>query len=721
VRAVRSLPWLLLFVIWATFSARYAGDGVPYYRDILRTNLPLDLVIGSSLRDGVFPQWFPYDGLGLPLIGNAEGLFRPFTLLYVALPDTLTALKIEIVLSTLGGLLGFFLLCRRLQLGDAAASFGAVAFAFTGYPLSLQTNTAFLAPYHTLPWVVFGAIGVLRCDRPGSWAAFTSVCWAMLILAGDPQLGALAAVAIAVAVIADKKWNRVPWLLATVPLTAALCAVWLLPASSLFSDSLRRVWKVNPMQMALHPRRLPQLLVGGVTLDPDHDVPEEIWSRSIFIGASVMAAAALAVRKKLRPAILWFAAGTAFVWLSLGPWGGLHSLLLIVAPPAGSFRYPEKFLSMSTFAFSVAAAFGVAAVRQATRREVIEVLTGVAIFCAVGVAASMSVALAVGGAVTVAFLLANFVLLRRPTPVALAASVLLAIELLVSGWHLLELVPRQAMAEPPPFCEAASKAGAGLGGERVFTSAKTLPGYSGNRDAERWVRVTSNLMTPDSSALCGIESVFEPNLPGVSVRLWAALKILPADQFAALYSAGLRVVDWPQPHIDGGKLLDVDGPNALIRIPSRPRAYFAKARWVEDGASALEALPTLSDDEAVIEGKPPEMPAVRAGHARIVSYLPEQVRVETQSDSEGLLVLNDLAAPGWRASIDGVETAIYRANYLVRGVRVPAGKHQVHFQFETPGLATGAMISALAVLAAMLLVYVARAKHVRAASTSRAI
>ena len=48
-----------------------------------------------------------------------------------------------------------------------------------------------------------------------------------------------------------------------------------------------------------------------------------------------------------------------------------------------------------------------------------------------------------------------------------------------------------------------------------------------------------------------------------------------------------------------------------------------------------------------------------------------------------MLVLSDIYYPaGWRAYIDGEETTIFKTNYLVRSIALPAGKHMVEFKFE---------------------------------------
>jgi hypothetical protein len=84
----------------------------------------------------------------------------------------------------------------------------------------------------------------------------------------------------------------------------------------------------------------------------------------------------------------------------------------------------------------------------------------------------------------------------------------------------------------------------------------------------------------------------------------------------------------------------------------------------------------------LLDKAPPAPPVTAIGSARLVRYTNTDVTVEVDTPSGGLLVLNDVWHPWWRATIDGAETEILRANVIFRTVQVPPGKHTVRFTFE---------------------------------------
>lgn len=76
------------------------------------------------------------------------------------------------------------------------------------------------------------------------------------------------------------------------------------------------------------------------------------------------------------------------------------------------------------------------------------------------------------------------------------------------------------------------------------------------------------------------------------------------------------------------------------------------------------------------------MVAGGSGTARLTHYANAAVDVDVDAPSGGILVLNDVWHPWWRATMDGRPTEILKANVIFRGIVVPAGRHTVHFSFH---------------------------------------
>jgi hypothetical protein len=91
---------------------------------------------------------------------------------------------------------------------------------------------------------------------------------------------------------------------------------------------------------------------------------------------------------------------------------------------------------------------------------------------------------------------------------------------------------------------------------------------------------------------------------------------------------------------------------------------------------------------AVVESPPPlplapvEGPAVNPGNATVATYENITVTVQARALTNALLVLGDKYFKGWRATIDGKQTAIVPVNLVLRGVYVTPGDHTVEFIFD---------------------------------------
>jgi hypothetical protein len=142
-----------------------------------------------------------------------------------------------------------------------------------------------------------------------------------------------------------------------------------------------------------------------------------------------------------------------------------------------------------------------------------------------------------------------------------------------------------------------------------------------------------------------------------------------------------------------------------------PRVFVVgRQRTVGSEREALVAATAPSFDGrrvAVTERALPGLPeedggdTAAAGSARLVSYEPERVVARASASRPGLLVLTDLHYPGWKARVDGRDVPVERVNYLLRGVPLSAGSHEVEFRYEPASFRAGWIISLLSAFAVL--------------------
>jgi hypothetical protein len=73
-----------------------------------------------------------------------------------------------------------------------------------------------------------------------------------------------------------------------------------------------------------------------------------------------------------------------------------------------------------------------------------------------------------------------------------------------------------------------------------------------------------------------------------------------------------------------------------------------------------------------------------AGSVQFVSYAPKQLHLRAKATAASVLLLNDHFDPNWKVSVDGKLEPLLRCNYIMQGVQVPSGTHEIEFRFEPP-------------------------------------
>lgn len=91
---------------------------------------------------------------------------------------------------------------------------------------------------------------------------------------------------------------------------------------------------------------------------------------------------------------------------------------------------------------------------------------------------------------------------------------------------------------------------------------------------------------------------------------------------------------------------------------------------------------------------------------QLTSYTPNRLVYNSSSTVPQTALFSEVYySPGWKATIDGEEAPIFRANWILRGLQIPAGDHEIVFAFEPESFYKGATYSRIAsgLLIALLL------------------
>jgi hypothetical protein len=143
--------------------------------------------------------------------------------------------------------------------------------------------------------------------------------------------------------------------------------------------------------------------------------------------------------------------------------------------------------------------------------------------------------------------------------------------------------------------------------------------------------------------------------------------------------------------------------------------FVDRVRIVENANEEIDALDKAQlINEAIVDKRftpqlssLPALPSPNSGPDTIslVGYKPNYLKYDANAAGNRLAVFSQIYYPyGWQAFIDGKKADYLRADYALRAMVIPAGKHTIEFRFDPQTLKTGRLISLIGSLLVVLLV-----------------
>lgn len=184
------------------------------------------------------------------------------------------------------------------------------------------------------------------------------------------------------------------------------------------------------------------------------------------------------------------------------------------------------------------------------------------------------------------------------------------------------------------------------------------------------------------------------------------MKKVDPSGFPVLNMLNTRYFIFP---LQGGQTMPMQNPYTM------GNAWFVdEVQYVNNANEEIDALHHINPAKvAVIDQKFSEQVKQTAvpdsmSSIKLTAYEPNGLKYEVDSKTGGTVVFSEIYYPGWQAYIDGVEAPHGRADYILRAMNVPAGKHEVEFKFDPKSLHVTETVAfiALGVLALMLLLFI---------------
>jgi len=704
--------WALL-LLCSIFFGRLLFAGVTLYaRDISHYYRPMHFLSAESIQSGIFPFWNPYISCGQPFFASLQhGLFYPISLITFLFPFE-TAFKFVFVIPFILAGLGIYLLLRGCRLPPFAGLAAAVLFCFGGVMNSLVNLLTTLTAAVWLSFICLFFIKARAQSQWFNWALLIAISLTLEFFAGQPEIVYFSLLVLLVfGLLTDpRQYGTVVKILGTtVVLLVLFILCELLPFWQLLKLSSRETFRTWESQTywSLYPGQLLDII--STWFNRPEAANNQEWLRNIFFGGSgvFLAGYGLFSGKLKKPWVAILVITVLGLLLSFGKYTFFYRAMLVVFPGLKAIRYPVKYYLLFNWGMALLAAAGwyqwfqTGADKQNCAR--IPWFVSGMIFITAG-------AILIGGYKLMswpviffdlgilAVFLGGLCWFRFPSRwQGYGQAGLIAILFYGTAVHTYDtekLVPLRLIKDRGTFKQQLDT----LSYDRYAFTPKTYAVLTGvtrdtksiaekykTNDRSLWESVPNMAMIGHEFVARGYESIYLNNF--YSFYNLISFQYTPgSSQIMNLLGVKYLVSFWP-----------ISDPNFALVKQNVWQMYvnktvFPRVFLTNDQAQALDLLSAMHKMKEDI---------VYKTTARIIKYGLNEVVIDAASDDDSILVLTDTYYPGWRATIDGQETAIFPAYYLLRGVRVPPGNHTIVFNYRPDNFWWAALITVCAYISCL--------------------
>ena len=706
----------------------------------------------EQMAGGRLPLWNPYIFSGMPFFDSMSWsafVYPSYWLTFVLekIPGVELPRLFFLFLHYELAALGTYFYLRSRKVGHGGAVIAGIAFMLSPHMIGLATighGGKILATAY-LPLVLMAAHRLMEsADR--RWIAILGLVGGLQFLARHVQISYYTWLAVLVLMVyylvvrrrAGEPWNALGASVGSVAiggvLSALLAAVLLLPLMSYSEFSTRAAQAggmgfENAVMWSLHPKELLTFLVPsffGLANDT-------YWGTmpfqqvSHYVGYVVLCLAAVAsVRRKDKSVGFLLALVVVGIFMAFGRHlGPVYRVIYQVLPGFRRFRVPAMSLILAQFSLAVLAGYGASVLLGETGRRrgsMVRWAIGCAAFGGVVGLIVMASRGTIGSAATTALMLKHVgapaaalrevgaraaTMALRDGGILLAFAAASGVAIFVAGTRRLSRVLVFALLLGLVVWDI------GVVDARFMHPEKTrsLDSYYRESPAISFLKQQEGVFR-----IAPVDREFSSNVwmyhriqtiggyhPAKLAVADALLNKLGIGDLKLLALLNVKYVVGPE-ELDHPAFVHV-GPGVHENLAALPRVFLiGSVKQVSRERMALAELGVDNFNPAktaiLLEELPGPVFSTEGSTADLVSYEPHEITVHASIRQPCLLVFSEVYyPPGWKASVDGAETTIYRTDYALRSVYLTPGEHTVVMRYVPSQLRRGLFISLLAAAA----------------------
>lgn len=733
---------ILLLLSFLYFFKGFFSNQIIWGFDTPKIIFPLVFLLDESFKHFQLPLWTPNIYFGFPVGAEGQvGWFYVFNLLHIFLPPNWVVLFLSLLHVSLAGIFTY-MFGRLIGLSRLAAFFAGIVFMFNGFIIAHFQYPAFVYAYAYLPLIMaLVELGVQK--NRIIFFIFAGFTFGLQLPAGHPNIPVMTFIYVTLYTFLRLFNNKLLFLkniaiLLSVSILIALpyllLIMTLVPLSIRgggidFTEATSKAFSSFDFITFFFPNFYFNNLQAWTSSTTWH--LESYWGQieaTGYVGIITLFFAPFALTKRThQKAMLFLILFLISLILAFGKNTPFYTIFFNL-PILNGLRFPGRFLFMIDFSLAILAGFGITALFQETDFKRIKI----------------NLAIVLSGCSIFAFVIIGFFLAKFHSE--------LIYNFIVQNYSKLGYV---AYVNEPTFFKQmiltsfTDQTRAGL----IFIAISMLiillicNGFK--KQIIKFIILAFIIVDlfifagrvniwKDSSELINIsdptinklenELTYETGRIYTPSNYWSELmpdQLIPhhipeANGFASLPLK--RFENWQKEAerqwINGEtKLFKIgsikylyDKDNLIVIDKPLPRAYTANTYIVvKNESESFKLLTGQSFD--------PSMPIIESGNsyfetkgsvikistAKIEVYLPQYIKISSNVNEDGLLVLTDTNFPGWEAFLNGKKVPIYQTNYLFRGVKVQRGDNTVEFKYQPKYLNIAIVLSFSASIFVLLL------------------